>query len=136
ERPLDLADAERAVDRLLAEGVEAIAVCLLNAYANPVHERSLKEIIARRAPGLICCISFEVLPEIREYERTSTTVINAYVMPVVTTYLASLQRRLDAAGIRSPLLLMQSNGGLTTAEAAAERPMNIIESGPAAGVIG
>jgi N-methylhydantoinase A len=136
DRPLDPADAGRAVDRLLAEGVEAIAVCLINAYVNPVHEQQIKAIVAQKAPGLPCCISFEVLPEIREYERTSTTVINAYVMPVVAAYLAALQRRLDAAGFRAPLLLMQSNGGLTTAEAAVERPMNIIESGPAAGVIG
>jgi N-methylhydantoinase A len=136
DRPLDPADAERAVDRLLAEGVEAIAVCLINAYVNPAHEQLIKAVVARKAPGLPCCISFEVLPEIREYERTSTTVINAYVMPVVAAYLAALQRRLDAGGFRAPLLLMQSNGGLTTAEAATERPMNIIESGPAAGVIG
>jgi N-methylhydantoinase A len=136
QRPLDPADAERAVDRLLEEKVEAIAVCLLNAYVNPSHERLIKAIVARRAPTLPCCISSEVLPEIREYERTSTTVINAYVTPVVAGYVASLRQRLTAMGFAAPLFLMQSNGGLTTAEAAAERPMNIIESGPAAGVIG
>src|SRR5713226_9559745 len=80
ERALDPADGERAVDALLAEKVEAIAVCLLNSFANPVHEAMLKEIIARKAPRLPLSLSFEVLPEIKEYERTSTTVINAYVM--------------------------------------------------------
>jgi N-methylhydantoinase A len=136
ERPLDPADAERAVDALLAEDIEAIAVCLINSFANPAHELLLKEIIARKAPGLPFSISFEVLPEIKEYERTSTTVINAYVMPIVATYLRAMRKGLDAAGIPAQLLLMQSNGGLTTDTAAAERPMNIIESGPAGGVVG
>src|SRR5919108_3767148 len=82
-RAVDPADVERQLDRLLAEGIEALAVCLLNAYANPIHERVVQEIVRRRAPGLPCCISSDVLPEIKEYERTSTTVINAYVMPIV-----------------------------------------------------
>ncbi len=136
ERPLDRSDAERAVDALLAEKVEAIAVCLLNSFANPVHEAMLKEVIERKAPHLPKSLSFEVLPEIKEYERTSTTVINAYVMPIVATYLRALRKGLDAGGIPARLLLMQSNGGLTTDAAAAERPMNIIESGPAGGVVG
>src|ERR1051325_5343698 len=136
ERALDPADAERAVDALLAEKVEAIAVCLLNSFANPVHEAMLKEVIERKAPHLPKSLSFEVLPEIKEYERTSTTVINAYVMPIVATYLRALRKGLDAGGIPARLLLMQSNGGLTTDGAAAERPMNIIESGPAGGVVG
>jgi N-methylhydantoinase A len=136
DRPLDPTDAERAVDALLAEGVEAIAVCLINSFTNPVHELMLKDIIARKAPGLPLSISFEVLPEIKEYERTSTTVINAYVTPIVATYLRAMRKGLDAAGIPARLLLMQSNGGLTTDTAAVERPMNIIESGPAGGVVG
>src|SRR5829696_2413668 len=136
ERALDPADAERAVDALLAEKVEAIAVCLINSFANPVHEAMLKEIIARKAPRLPRSISFEVLPEIKEYERTSTTVINAYVTPIVATYLRVMRKGLDDAGIPARLLLMQSNGGLTTDAAAGERPMNIIESGPAGGVVG
>src|SRR5918911_1327896 len=136
ERALDRTDAERAVDALLAEKVEAIAVCLINSFANPAHELMLKEIIARKAPQLPLSISFEVLPEIKEYERTSTTVINSYVMPIVATYLRAMRKGLDAAGIPARLLLMQSNGGLTTDKAAAERPMNIIESGPAGGVVG
>ena len=136
QRPLASADAERAVRRLLDEGVEAIAVCLLHAYANPVHERLLKDAIQRLAPDLPCAISSEVLPEIREYERTSTTVIDAYVQPVVRRYLRSLQQHLEATGVRAPLLLMQSNGGLTTIRSAAETPVHIVESGPAAGVVG
>ncbi len=136
ERPLDLADAERQVEALLAEDVEAIAVCLINSFANPVHELAIKDIITRKAPFLPYSISYEVLPEIKEYERTSTTVINAYVMPIVATYLKALRQGLDAAGIPARLLLMQSNGGLTTDRAAAEKPMNIIESGPAGGVVG
>jgi N-methylhydantoinase A len=136
ERPLDPADAQRAVEQLLAQGVEAIAVCLLNSFANPVHELLLKDIIAQRAPDLPCCISFEVLPEIKEYERTSTTVINTYVMPIVARYLRHLRQELDGHHILAPLLLMQSNGGLTTVEAAMKTPMHIVESGPAAGVIG
>ena len=136
ERPLSPAQAERAVDRLLSEGVEAIAVCLLHAYANPVHEEMIKAIIRRKATELPHCISYDVLPEIKEYERTSTTVINTYVMPIVARYLATLRQDLDAKRVSAPLLLMQSNGGLTTAQEAAVKPMNIIESGPAGGVIG
>jgi N-methylhydantoinase A len=136
ERPLDLADAARAVDALIAEGVEAIAVCLINSFVNPAHELAIKEIIARKAPRLPLSVSCEVLPEIKEYERTSTTAIDAYVKPIVATYLHALRAGLDAAGVPARLLLMQSNGGLTTDKAAAERPMNIIESGPAGGVVG
>jgi N-methylhydantoinase A len=136
ERALDAHDAERAVDALLAEKVEAIAMCLLNSFTNPRHELMLKEIVERKAPGLKLSVSYEVLPEIKEYERTSTTVINAYVMPIVASYLRALRSGLDKAGIPARLLLMQSNGGLTSDQAAAERPMNIIESGPAGGVVG
>jgi N-methylhydantoinase A len=136
ERPLDPADAERAVDALLTEKVEAIAVCLINSFANPAHELMIKDIVTRKAPRLTLSISCEVLPEIKEYERTSTTVLNAYVMPIVANYLRVMRGNLDAAGIAAPLLLMQSNGGLTTAAAAMTRPIHIIESGPAGGVVG
>jgi N-methylhydantoinase A len=136
QQALDPEDAERAVDALLADGVEAIAVCLLHSFANPVHELLIRDVIRSRAPALPLSISYEVLPEIKEYERTSTTVVNAYVMPIVATYLRALRKGLDDSGIGAPLLLMQSNGGLTTDVAAAQRPMNIIESGPAGGVVG
>ena len=136
ERALDHADAESQVDALLAEGVETIAVCLLNSFVNSEHELAIKNIIRKKAPNIPLSISCEILPEIKEYERTSTTVVNAYVMPIVAGYLRALRKGLDAAGIPARLLLMQSNGGLTTDIAAAERPMNIIESGPAGGVVG
>src|SRR5919198_1208727 len=133
ERPLAPRDAERAVDELLAERVEAIAVCLLHSFTNPAHELAIKDIVRRKSPQLPCSISSEVLPEIKEYERTSTTVINAYVTPIVAHYLRALRKGLDAADIRARVLLMQSNGGLTTDAAAAERPIHIIETGPAGG---
>ena len=136
QSPLAVEEAERAVRALLAERVDTIAVCLLNSFANPVHELAIRDVLRRLAPSMPISISCEVLPEIKEYERTSTTVINAYVMPVVATYLRTLRKGLNEAGIAAPLLLMQSNGGLTTDTAATERPMNIIESGPAGGVVG
>ena len=136
EKPLERRDAERAVDALLAHDVEAIAVCLLHSYANPAHELLIKEVIEKKAPRLPCSVSCEVLPEIKEYERTSTTVINAYVTPIVSRYLRALRKGLDEAGVRARVLLMQSNGGLTTDAAAAALPMHIIESGPAGGVVG
>ncbi|HYU11426.1 MAG TPA: hydantoinase/oxoprolinase family protein, partial [Stellaceae bacterium] len=136
DRPLDEASVERAARFLLDEGVEAIAVCLLHSCLNPAHELRVKEIVARLAPEVTLCISAEVLPVINEYERSSTTVINAYVRPIVETYLNRLTSEAKRIGIDAPLLLMQSNGGLTTAKAAAVTPMHIIESGPAAGVVG
>ena len=136
ERPLRDDEVERIADRLVADCIEAVAVCLIHAYANPVHERRVGEILARRAPDFLVSLSADVLPEIKEYERTSTTAINAYVMPVVQRYLAALGDHLARIGVLSPLLLMQSNGGLTPATEAARFPVNIIESGPAAGVIG
>ncbi len=136
DRSLDEASVERAVRFLVGEGVEAIAVCLLHSYLNPAHELRVKEIAARLAPGITLSVSAEVLPVINEYERTSTTVINAYVRPIVARYLNRLIAEVKRAGIDAPLLLMQSNGGLTTAQAASETPMHIIESGPAAGVVG
>ena len=122
QRPLDPADVDRAIDQLLAEGIEALAVCLLNSYANPVHEQAIRDAVRRKAPGLALSVSAEVLPEIKEYERTSTTVINAYVMPVVRRYLATLRTRPRGDRRQAPLLIMQSNGGLMTAEAAAADP--------------
>ena len=133
---LDRGEAETVVDRLLEEDVEVIAVSLINSFANPKHEQILKEIIRRKAPDLPVCISFDVLPEIKEYERTSTTVINAYLLPIVSHYLRNLQNEFADVSITAPLLLMQSNGGLMTAEAAGRLPCNIVESGPAGGVVG
>src|SRR5204862_7668360 len=113
-----------------------LVISMLPTYLNPAQGVRVKQIAARLAPLLINCASAEVLPVINEYERTSTTVINAYVRPIVERYLNRLIAEVKSGGIRAPLLLMQSNGGLTTAQAAAETPMHIIESGPAAGVVG
>ena len=131
--PLDDDEVEQTIDRLLKEKIEALAVCLLHSYVNPVHEIRIKEIAKRKAPDLLVCISSEVLPEIKEYERTSTTVINAYVLPVVQQYCSRLRADLDNVGVKAPLHIMQSNGGLMTANAAAERPCNIIEFGSSCG---
>src|SRR5437773_1317193 len=135
-KALDSIEVERVLDRLLASGIEALAVCLINSYANPAHEAQIAEIVRRKAPDLTLSVSAEVLPEIREYERTSTTVINAYVMPIVRRYLRTLRTGLDTIGAKAPLLIMQSNGGLMTDDAAAAKPVHVIESGPAAGVVG
>src|SRR5262245_22925141 len=124
-RPLAEDDVARALDHLLAEGIEALAVCLINSYANPAHEECIRDIVRARAPELVLCLSAEVLPEIKEYERTATTVVNSYVTPIVRRYLATLRAGLDSIGARAPLLIMQSNGGLMTDEAAAAKPMHI-----------
>ncbi len=133
--PLDTESVVRAVTELKRLGVESIAVCLLNSYANPAHERAVRDVIRKIAPEMEITISSDVLAEMREYERTSTTVINAYLMPVVRRYVGALDRMLTGHGFRVPLLLMQSNGGAMTAELGCEQPMHIIESGPAAGVV-
>ena len=136
QAPLDPEDAEAAVRRLLDEGVEAIAVALLHSYANPAHEQIVAEIIERLAPEIETSVSHRVLPEAKEYERTSTTVVNACLKPVVSRYLAGLEEGFAGIGTRAPLLLMQSSGGLMPSQAARSLPMHIVESGPAGGVIG
>ncbi|MBI3980223.1 MAG: hydantoinase/oxoprolinase family protein [Chloroflexi bacterium] len=134
--PLDEERTRAEIARLVREGVESIAVCFLNSYASPVHERRVGELIAEVAPQLSYSLSCDVLPEVREYERTSTTVINAYVRPVVERYLQSLVRHLAEIGVEAPVLIMQSNGGILSVRTAMEKPVHIVESGPAAGVIG
>ncbi len=134
-QPLDPAEA-RAVAHALADlGVESIAVCLLNSFENPVHELALKRVLAEEFPSASVSISYEVLPQIREYERTSTTVTNAYVKPLTEKYLRALYHRLAALGFHGRLFIMLSSGGVTSAETAAEFPVRIIESGPTAAVI-
>ena len=133
--PLDRESAAAAIDRLLADGVESIAVCFLHAYANSAHEAQVGAMIRERAPGMALTLSSEILPEMREFERTSTAVTNAYVMPVMGRYLASLEGELRKLEVTAPLLIMQSNGGVMTAEGGRQRPVHVIESGPAAGVI-
>ena len=134
-RPLDESEARERVRSLADMGVESIAVCLLNSFENPAHELALKRIIGEEFPSASVSISYEVLPQIREYERTSTTVTNAYVKPRTEKYLRALYNRLAALGFRGRLFIMLSSGGVTSAETAAEFPVRIIESGPTAAVI-
>ncbi|HVA86405.1 MAG TPA: hydantoinase/oxoprolinase family protein [Candidatus Saccharimonadales bacterium] len=134
--PIDLGTVELAVQRLAADGVESIAICFLNSYANPTHEQAARALIRDAHPRLNVSISAEVLPEIKEFERTSTAVVNAYVQPVLAGYLSSLRERLHDIGVRAPIHVMQSNGGMMTVKAAVAYPVYALESGPAAGVIG
>ena len=135
-KPLNMDDVDRAVQYVLDNGVESVAVCLLHSYANPEHEQIIAQTLAEKAPGVNLTISSELLPEMKEYERTSTTVINCYVRPVVESYLIRLTDGLTDMGVTVPLTVMQSNGGLATSDIAKERPVYCIESGPAAGVVG
>ena len=133
EQPLDPKDAQTVIRTLLDAHVEAIAVALVNSYLNPRHEQQIGRLISEMAPRMVVCLSSDIHPEIREYERTSTTVINASLIPVVDRYLNQLEKHLSAYSNR--LLIMQSNGGIMTAQGARRRPAYMIESGPAAGVL-
>ena len=132
---LDLASVDEAIDALLAAERETVAVALLHAYANPVHERRIRDRIAQRAPHLSVSLSSEVSPKFREYERTNTTVTNAYVRPVVERYIEGLKAGFAKNGFDREFLIMQSNGGLVSPEIARDFPVRIIESGPAAGIL-
>ncbi len=134
-KPLDSQEATRVVREILKQNVESIAVCLINSFENPGHELLLKEIIETEAPGISVSISFRVLPQIKEYERTSTTVTNAYVKPLTGKYLSKLAGRLETIGFKGKLFIMLSSGGVTSVETASEFPVRIIESGPTAAVI-
>ncbi|MGD8386921.1 MAG: hydantoinase/oxoprolinase family protein [Desulfobacteraceae bacterium] len=134
-KPLDPKEARTVVRELLKRGVESIGVCLLNSFENPTHEMMLQEIIEEEAPGISVSVSYKVLPQIREYERTSTTVTNAYVKPLTGRYLSKLEDRLKSIGIDGKLFIMLSSGGITSVDTAAEFPVRIIESGPTAAVI-
>ena len=133
---LDEAGVRAAVRSLLEQGCESIAVCLINAYINPSHEQRIRDIIREIAPDCPVSLSSDVLPEMKEYERTSTTTLNAYAKPVASRYLTRLQQRLEGAGFGGELLLMQSSGGINSVGFAREFPVQIIESGPAAGTLG
>ncbi|WP_428538756.1 hydantoinase/oxoprolinase family protein [Rhodopila sp.] len=134
--PLDAASLEPVLAMLRAERVVSVAICLLHSYANPAHEQAVARAVHQALPDIAISVSSDILPEIKEYPRTSTTVINAYVQPTVRAYITALDARLRALGIAAPLQLMQSNGGLASASFAADCPAHIIESGPAAGVVG
>jgi N-methylhydantoinase A len=133
--PLDEADARRAIRDLAARGVTTLAICLLHAYLNPAHEKRLAVLAAEEAPHLAVTLSHEVSPTFREYERTSTTVVNAYVMTAIRDYLRGLQAALAERGYPGRLFVMQSSGGVATAEAMERYPVRMIESGPAAGAL-
>jgi N-methylhydantoinase A len=132
--PLAEQDVYECVERLRAEGVAAIGVCLLHAYANPEHERRVAAILAAELPEVRVTLSSAIAPEPGEYERTSTTAVNGFLLPVVEDYLVRLERSLHALGVRAPLEVMQSDGTTAGSRLVRERPFLIIESGPAAGV--
>ena len=135
-RKLDAASLDAAVADLRREGVEAAAVSLLHAYANPAHEREVAARLREAFPnGFYITCSSDILPEIREYERTSTAVVNAYIGPVVQRYMETLLGRLRALGVDCPVHIMQSSGGVMSVEAAGRKPACMVESGPAAGVM-
>ncbi|MEI6170915.1 MAG: hydantoinase/oxoprolinase family protein [bacterium] len=135
-RPLATADLERVLGVLEREKVESVAVCLLNAYANPEHEAGIGAFLQQRLPGVAVSLSHLITRRYYEFERTSTTVQNAYVMPVVRTYLNDLEDELRGRGFGQILQIMQSNGGVMAASVAREMPIAMVESGPAGGAIG
>ena len=134
--PLDPASLAACIAQVRDSGAEAIAVCFLHSYANPAHEHEVGRALRAAFPDAFVTLSVEVLPEMREYERTSTTVINALVGPPVKTYLSALVERLAGAGLPRRLLMMQSAGGILEARVVMDKPAQIVECGPAAGVIG
>ena len=136
ETPLDPASLRRAIAVLKQEQVEALAVCFLHAYRDPRHERATKPAIERGLPGIYVSLSSDVLPQIKEYERVSTTVANAYVGPALSRYLARLERRLAGAGYGGPTLIIQSHGGVAPIDESGRLAAGAVLSGPAGGVAG
>jgi N-methylhydantoinase A len=132
---LEEKDVQKVISELLELEIESLAVCLLNSYENPVHEKKIQDMVKQLAPDLSLSTSFEVLPQIREYERTCTTATNAYVKPITARYLAKLSSRLETLGFNGKLFIMLSSGGITSVETAQQFPVRIIESGPTAAVI-
>jgi N-methylhydantoinase A len=133
--PLQRASVEDACRRFAQEGVEAVAVCFLHSYLNPEHERAAGEIVRKALPAAYVSLSHEILREYREFERVSTTVVNAYIGPKVGGYVKSLKSSLAEVGFLGDLTIMQSNGGVMTPEIANERPVTMMESGPVGGII-
>jgi len=134
--PLSDADVIAAAEQLVADGMESIAICFLNSYRNAAHEKQAEALIHARFPDLPVTASYAVLPEMKEYERTSTTVVNAYLLMAMRGYLQRLEQRLEEVGITAPILVMTSNGGMLAARAARDLPVMVVASGPAGGVIG
>src|SRR4030042_3664917 len=123
-------------EELKRKGIRGVAVCRLHSYSNPTHEKRVKEIFKKHYPEAVVSTSHEILPEFREYERMSTTVINTYVMPIIDRYLQDLQRMMREEGLTADLNVMQSNGGVMTSRSAGEKSVHTILSGPAGGVMG
>ena len=134
-RTLDEGSVKTAIETLQNEGVESVAIGFLHSYSNGAHEEAVAELVAAAMPDVSLSLSSQVCPEIREYERFSTTCANAYVLPLMSTYLNDLAQRLIGMGIRSPFLVMTSNGGLTTLATAVKFPIRLVESGPAGGAV-
>lgn len=134
--PLATEDLDGIIEAIRREGVESVAVCLIHSYANPAHERQVAEILKKALPDVYVTISSDIIREFREYERTSTTALNAYVGPIVVKYLTSLENRLHESGFDGKMLIMQSNGGAMSVETAKKIPVAMMESGPVSGVAG
>jgi N-methylhydantoinase A len=132
---LDESSVARAIETLAAEDVEAVAIGFLHSFTNPAHEHRVGDAIARALPNVAVTLSSDVSPEMREYERFSTACANAYLQPMIGRYLANLERNLQRAGFRCPVLLMTSGGGITSVETAIRFPVRLVESGPAGGAI-
>ena len=133
-RELDVAKATQLVDDLCGSGIEALTISLMHSYANPDHERRLRDIVAKRHPGIPVSLSSDILPEFREYDRAITTVMNDYVRPIMKRYLSRIEERLDDEGVSAKLHIVRSDGGLMSAAAASDRPVHTVLSGPAGGV--
>ncbi|MEM0949869.1 MAG: hydantoinase/oxoprolinase family protein [Pseudomonadota bacterium] len=128
-------DIDQLAQDIRSSGADAIAICLLHAYANPTHERRLRDMLQSRLPEAVISVSHEVSPEAREFDRLCTTVANAYVQPLMSTYLANLRTRFADQGLDCPILMMTASGGMTTIETASRLPVRLVESGPAGGAI-
>ena len=133
--PLDRAAVEALADELAAASYESVAVGLLHSYVNDAHERMVAEVLAEKLPGVMVSLSSEVSPQMREYERFNTTIANAYIKPLMKSYLDRLKDRLKAEGADCPVFLMHSGGGIISLESAAEFPVRLVESGPAGGAV-
>ncbi|WP_026695654.1 hydantoinase/oxoprolinase family protein [Peribacillus kribbensis] len=136
ETAIDEAQLNEVLDRIVQKGFNSVSVSLLHAYKNPDHEIAIREVIKNRAPQLSVSLSHEIAREWREYERTSTTVINGYVAPIVENYLSSLEERTESAGLVGDLYIMQSNGGVMTSRVAKQMPIQTLLSGPVGGAVG
>jgi N-methylhydantoinase A len=134
--PINEADVLAAGQSLVSQGIEAIAIAFINSYRNPAHEQRAEAVLKTAFPGLLVTTSCAVLPEMKEYERTSTTVVNAYLLVAMRNYLRQLETGLRGIGISAPILVMTSNGGMLAAAVTCEKPVLVVASGPAGGVIG